>query len=88
MPGRLLGTLASGLRDDSRTMQAIGEQKCNNQTILLARISDQLTYMGWDGKGHKPERITDKFIKKDDENECVTFKDGAAFEEYKKKFMG
>ena len=85
VPGRLLGTLTAGLRDNSRVMQEIGEQKADNMIMMLARISDQLTMLGWDGKGKKPKMLTDTLIVKAEDP--LVFNSGADFDEYRKKLL-
>lgn len=67
VPGRLLGTLASGLRDDSRIKMKMSGTLAGADTILLANILDCTQYLLWaqteDGqKGkNRPKSVAKKF---------------------------
>lgn len=90
VPGRLLGILASGLRSDSRCVQAIAGQMVDDQTMILAQISDQLSMLGWNGKGQRPEMLTERLMTKKDKKHdagLVTFENGAAFEKHRAELL-
>lgn len=67
VPCTTLGTLAAGLRDDSRIKMEMGGVKANVETLLLANVLDTVRLMVWmqteDGtKGrNRPKSIADKF---------------------------
>lgn len=85
VPGRLLGILVSGLRSDSRCIQAVTGQSESNATLILAGISDKLTMLGWDGKGQKPELLTPKLLV--EEKDEVSFDTAADFELRRKQLL-
>lgn len=88
VPGRLLGILVTGLRSDSRCVQALAGQSVDDNTLILAQISDKLSMLGWDGKGKHPVMLTDKLINnKKQTSEAVTFSDGAAFDRYRAELL-
>lgn len=66
VPCKTLGTLAAGLRDDSRIKMEMGGVKAGLDTLLLANILDNIHLLIWmqteDGaKGrNKPKSIADK----------------------------
>lgn len=67
VPGKLLGTLASGLREDSRIKMEMSGVKAGTEVLLLANILDVTQYLLWaqteDGqKGkHKPKSVAKRF---------------------------
>ena len=75
----------SGLRSDSRCIQALSGQLENNETLILAGISDKLSMLGWDGKGQKPEMLTKKLLVRD--NDEMTFQTSDDFELKRKQIL-
>lgn len=75
----------SGLRSDSRCIQALSGQLENNETLILAGISDKLSMLGWDGKGQKPELLTKKLLVRD--NDEMTFQTSTDFELKRKQIL-
>lgn len=75
----------SGLRSDSRCIQALSGQLETNETLILAGISDKLSMLGWDGKGQKPEMLTKKLLVRD--NDEMTFQTSADFELKRKQIL-
>ena len=67
VPCKLLGTLAAGLRDDSRIKTKLNGVKAGTDTILLANILDGVKLLLWaqsvDGsKGrNRPKSVAEKF---------------------------
>lgn len=67
VPCKTLGTLAAGLRDDSRVKMKIGGVKASVDTLLLASVLDTVHLLLWmqteDGtKGkNRPKSIAEKF---------------------------
>lgn len=80
VPGRLLGTLAVGLRAESRIGMIREGIKSDPSTVLLARINDILTQV-FSSKGEKPEPMLKHFIiEKKNENETpMAFRSPAEF---------
>lgn len=70
LPGRLLGTLAAGLRDDSRIKMKANGVKAGTDTLLLANVLDVVRYLLWAQtkdaeKGrNKPKCIAEQFYAK------------------------
>lgn len=73
-----IATLARGLRDTSRVMSK-SQNGLSNQTLLTARIVDELAIMIWqstkDGaKGrHMPKSIVDELLKKSEPTKVCSF---------------
>ena len=66
VPGRLLGTLAVGLRAESRIGQIREGLKESPSTIMLVKLYDILTQV-FSEKGRAPEPLLNNFIIKDKE---------------------
>ena len=70
VPCKLLGTLAVGLRDDSRIKMKMNGVKGSTDTLLLADILDVTQYILWaqteDGqKGkHRPKSVAQRFYER------------------------
>lgn len=78
--------LASGLRNYSRSIMKMSEQKLNPYENLLALIVDRLCVLVWqntsDGhKGCNMPTFYDDLINPKDNEKCVGFKTGAEFME-------
>lgn len=76
VPGRLLGTLAVGLRADSRIGMLREGIKADTSTIMLVKLYDILMQV-FSAKGKSPEPLLNKFIvePKEKKNEKpMTFK--------------
>lgn len=86
VPGRLLGTLAAGLRDDSRIGTKLSGLNAPIDTILQAKILDALNLLLWsrsrDGeKGrNRPESYADAIINGPKEREQKTFSSPEEFD--------
>ena len=80
VPGRTLGTLAVGLRAESRIGMLREGIKAGPETIMLARLYDVLAQV-FSKKGEKPEPLLNTLLiekdKKDDKP--MAFKSGADF---------
>lgn len=61
VPARMLGTLVSGLREESRIGRKLSGRKASTEAVLLANIIDLLSVVFAD-KGKKPEPIAKLFI--------------------------
>ena len=61
IPGRLLGTLAAGLGEDSRIFRTITKTEIPLTTLLMARTVDELSAIRWisamNKKAKKPESV-------------------------------
>jgi len=91
-PLKLIAILAFGLRDESRIKMKIAGNPANKETLLLARISDQLTCAYWSKKEEKPLLITNMLFgikeeKENDENDFVVFDSPEAFEQARKQIL-
>lgn len=70
VPCKLLGTLAAGLRDDSRIKMKMSGVKAGTEALLLADILDVTQYLLWaqteDGqKGkHRPKSVAQRFYER------------------------
>lgn len=99
VPGRTLGTLIAGLREDSRIKKKLfGIRNEVPDIMILAKILDDVEILKWwqskDGARGKnrPEMMTrwmlgisdEKYAQKDD---MLLFKTGAEFDEYRARLM-
>lgn len=79
----LIATLAVGLPDTSRIMRKYSGIDLTLDQMLLAVIADSLNGLIWGmskKKGRRPQRLTEKLLKKDKpKDELMTF---ATIEEY------
>lgn len=70
VPCKLLGTLAAGLRDDSRIKMKINGVKAGTDTLLLAHILDDTQWLVWsktkdaEHGRNKPKSIAARYYKK------------------------
>lgn len=82
VPGRLLGTLAVGLRAESRIGQIREGLKTGPSTIMLVKIYDILAQV-FSKDGKAPTPLLNKFIieEKDPSKTPRTFKTGEDFKE-------
>ena len=70
LPVQTMATLALGLRDNSRIMMVLRDQKVDMKEILLASAVDRLSYLVWlnskDGqKGrNRPQSVLDEILGK------------------------
>lgn len=91
VPGRLLSTLAAGLRDDSRTIIKLSGAKVPTQTLLLATIADELSGIAWaiggDRNAKMPELITEKILEIKEEKPELSFASGEDFEKMRKAIL-
>lgn len=89
-PLKLIATLAYGLRDDSRIKMEMAGVPADEQTLLLTRISDQLTCAYWSDKRNKPVLLTEKLFGMEDQEEIsdiIGFETAEAFEEKRKEIL-
>lgn len=80
VPGRLLGTLAVGLRAESRIGMIREHIKADTETVMLVRLYDMLAQV-FSAKGEKPEPMLKHFIieQKDDKDTPMSFRSPADF---------
>lgn len=70
VPGRLLGTLASGLRDDSRIKMKASGVKADANTLLLAHVLDCVQWLVWsktkdaEHNNNRPKSVAARFYEK------------------------
>ena len=90
VPVRLLGTLVSGLRENSRIVMKIEGRKASVETIWLARIYDVLCAVFSDEKHpHKPVAIQMYTQTEEEENKkpCRSFESFEDFLKAREKFI-
>lgn len=93
VPGRLLGTLVSGLGVNSRVYQKIAGQKVPTDILFEAFIIDELrriTYL-LDGNKNKkqPEPMSETLFDRDEpENDVMVFDSPEAFEQARAALLG
>lgn len=82
-----MATLAFGLREDSRTKMKIAGQKISKETLLLAAITDRLSWLVYanteDAKHNrnKPKSIVEAMLAEDKTADKVkAFRSGADFD--------
>lgn len=91
VPGRLLGILATGLRDDSRIKQKIGGVKTNDTNMILANILDGINLLLWtktkDAENgiNQPDSIAETLFVK--EREEVMFDTPEEFEKERQRLI-
>jgi len=91
VPGRLLGILATGLRDDSRIKQKINGVKTNDTNMILANILDGINLLLWTKtkdaeKGiNQPGSIAETLFVK--EREEVMFETPEEFEKERQRLI-
>ena len=91
VPGRLLGILATGLRDDSRIKQKINGVKTNDTNMILANILDGINLLLWTKtkdaeKGiNQPDSIAETLFVK--EREEVMFETPEDFEKERQRLI-
>ena len=80
VPGRTLGTLAVGLRADSRIGMIREGIKAGPETILLAEVCDILTQV-FSRKGSAPKPILNSFlVEKEKKDKPMSFRTPEEFE--------
>ena len=88
LPLRKVALFSYGLRDNSRIKLKMNEMNYSFETILLAGITDKLSYLLWSRsddatKGiNKPDSILSKLLgtEGDNKKDHMTFNTGADFE--------
>jgi hypothetical protein len=95
LPVKLLATLVSGLRADSRTKMAINGTKVPTNTLLLAMIHDDLMRWMWmntkDGRHQRnePKSLAQQIMNpKPKEKDVVSFETGEDFDKARAKIIG
>lgn len=86
LPGRLLATLAAGLREDSRARLALCGAKAPQQTLLLAAAVDRLSLLVWAqskdarrGRG-RPASVLGALLGEEPKQEAAAFATAEEFE--------
>lgn len=70
VPGRKLGILAAGLRDDSRIKMKINGAKTSTENIMLAYILDGVNFLCWtktkdaQHNHNRPKSVVDELYEK------------------------
>ena len=83
LPVCLAGTLAAGLRDDSRIKMKIAGMSVPLNTLLMASAVDNITALLWaraGGKGKRPNSIAQQLVKPDRKNKPTGFSSPEEFE--------
>ena len=94
VPGRLLGTLAAGLGEDSRIFRSIAKTEIPLTTLLMARTVDELAAIRWmtamNKKAKKPESVVKALTEKPKPKvkKELTFRSGRAFDQARAKLLG
>lgn len=84
-PARLIATLASGLRPDSRIMMKLSKRRYTMDTMLLGGIADRLSLLLYSQSGdarkrrNRPKMIVDSMMKAPTEKP-MSFSTPEAFE--------
>lgn len=96
LPLQMVGTLACGLRPDSRIGMRISDSKLTTDQTLLALVADNTRAIAWlnssDGaKGiNRPKSIVDVLVgeKKTEESVMETFETGQDFDDEWRRLTG
>lgn len=89
---KLLATLSSGLREDSRIKMKLNNQTINTETMLFMSAVDNLKMLVWmnskDGANNtnRPKSLLAEIIGKTS-NDVESFESGEEFEKERKKFL-
>ena len=91
-PLRLIGTLACGLRDNSRIKMLMSGEKQSLDIILSATISDKLSLLLWQNGGckeeNKPDSILESLMGYEKQTRNMGFESGADFEKFRASIVG
>lgn len=90
LPVRLLATLVSGLRADSRIVQELTGVKDTNKTLLLAQMVDGINTLAWvvgGDKDHRPKSVYELLVEKEEAEKPAGFASGAAYEQARAKMI-
>ena len=79
VPGRLLGTLAVGLRAESRIGMIRAGIKADPETIMLGKVYDVLMQV-FSEKGKAPKPLLKEFIVEQKEDKPMSFKSPEEFQ--------
>lgn len=94
LPLRLVATFSVGLRDDSRIMKKIRNEKVSPQILLIASAVDRLSLLVWaktknGQKGmNKPKMLVDQLIGNAQKEDIESFDSGDDFEKRKAQILG
>ncbi len=94
LPLRLVATFSVGLRDDSRIMKKIRNEKVSPQILLIASAVDRLSLLVWaktksGQKGtNKPKMLVDQLIGNINKDDIESFASGEDFERRKAQILG
>lgn len=86
LPGRLLATLAAGLREDSRAKLALCGAKATQQSLLLAAAVDKLSLLVWmqtkDAQRgrRRPASVLDALLGEENQKEVASYNSAEEFE--------
>lgn len=90
LPVRLVATLSSGLRENSRIRMKMRGDKIPYTDSLLALIYDALQAVFWNGEGTRPQSILGLLMGEDAPKRTEkfrTFESGTDFEEARRKLL-
>lgn len=94
LPPTKVALFSCGLRDNSRIKMKITERKATTTELLLASITDRLSYLVWfqtkDGQKNRnrPKSVYEQLIgKSENPNDAMVFDSGAEFEEARRKIL-
>lgn len=96
LPVKLVAVFAFGLKDDSRIKMKMNGQSAPLETLLLARMTDNLNTLVWfktkdgqRGKNRPPSMvdILNNKIEEKSKNDVVVFNSGEDFEERRRKLI-
>ena len=92
LPPHLAAVLAAGLRENSRIKMKANKQRLTNTEFLIAVVADRLgALLAGLTKSNMPPLLSEKAFehkeKSTNDKEVLKFKDPAAFEQARKRFI-
>ena len=94
LPVKLLATLSSGLREDSRIRMRLNDQLLNTETMLFMSAVDSLKLLVWmnskDGANNtnRPKSLLAELIGEKTSKDVKSFESGEEFEWERKRLLG
>lgn len=93
LPVYKVALFSCGLGEDSRIMRKMNNIECTLEQILLASAVDRLSYLVWsktkdaERNRNRPKSILETLLNNNKEDEIMSFKDGQAFDEMRKRIL-
>ncbi len=93
LPLKMVGSLALGLRENSRIKMLMSGQKASTEIMLMSAIVDRLSLLVWQNtedarkNRNRPKSILDLIESKEEEKDTMTFATGEDFMKYRESLL-